>query len=555
MMKDLKLRWKVAGTTCIILALTVIGILWVFAANQREVLKAGLQAKVSSVTNMLCWSLEAAVDAAAITMQTSPIEEVVESAKNDKDLISIRVEDAQGEKLTGFNDAELPDLVPPRVSAPPTIEFRQDRLFVVAAIAKDDSLVGVLRMAYSLDKFNAEEARIWQTGALIGLLAFVLGAALAFLFGHRIARHLGAMTSTFQKMSEGDLSQEPLDLESGDEIGQLASAFNALLSQMRELSEHARAISQGNLNRPLEGKGDLAIAFGDMTHSIIELTAKFTELSELIDTRTADILTTAKQQESGAAQQAATVSEITATMEELAATARQIANNSENVTKAAEQAANMVTDGRQSLSSFVQSMTSIENGNRTINDNILRLNRQVQQIRGVVELINDIADRSDLLALNAALEGTKAGDAGKGFLLVAAEMRRLAENVFQSTAEIKQLIGEVTEATNATVMANESGMRATKDGVERAGEAERAFTLIVQSIENTTNSAKQISLATQQQHTGTDQIVAAMGEVSGVANQWVEGIRHTTNSVSELAAFTAQLKTMVAKYQQDAPDA
>jgi methyl-accepting chemotaxis protein len=194
-------------------------------------------------------------------------------------------------------------------------------------------------------------------------------------------------------------------------------------------------------------------------------------------------------------------------------------------------------------------MASIESGNKTINDNIVQLNRHVQQIRGIIDLINDIADRSDLLALNAALEGTKAGQAGKGFLLVAAEMRRLAENVFSSTAEIKQLIAEVTEATNATVMATESGMKTTREGVDRAGEAEKAFGRIIETIEETTRASKQISLATQQQHTGTEQIVSAMGEVAEVSQKWVEGIRDTTQSVGELSGITSQVKALVAKYR------
>jgi methyl-accepting chemotaxis protein len=287
----------------------------------------------------------------------------------------------------------------------------------------------------------------------------------------------------------------------------------------------------------------------EMTDSFKQITSNFNDLSSKMDRRTSEILSTAKEQEAGAAQQAATVSEVTSTMEELAATARQIAQNAESVTNSAEQAAQAVEDGRESLFAFVQSMNSIETGNRTINDNIVALNRHVQQIRGIIDLINDIADRTDLLALNAALEGTKAGEAGKGFLLVAAEMRRLAENVFSSTAEIKQLIAEVTEATNATVMANESGMRATREGTERAGEAERAFGRIVDTIEETSKAAKQISLATQQQHTGTDQIVAAMGEVSSVAQQGVEGIRSTTQAVGELSATASQLKQLVSKYQ------
>lgn len=541
------IRWKMAAATSLILFLSVAVLLAYFINKQRSSLESGLEAKVTTVANMLSWSLVTFVDAAGVTMDVKPIEEIIESARQDKQLIGIRVEDATGTRLAGFNDDGLAR-IPPQPPENPT-QFGEDMLHVAMEIQKDGTSVGVLRMGYSLDGFHAQQRQLWLTGLVIGVIILFAGILMAFFIGHRISRPIVRMTSTFKRMAEGDLNQEPLSEHARDEIGLLAKAFNALLRQLQELSQLAQAISRGDLSRTIRAQGDLADAFRQMTSSIVEITSSFNDMSSNMDQRTSEILTTAKDQEAGAAQQAATVSEVTSTMEELAATARQISQNAESVTKSAEDAAQAVADGREALFTFVQSMNSIETGNKTINDNIVGLNRHVQQIRGIIDLINDIADRTDLLALNAALEGTKAGEAGKGFLLVAAEMRRLAENVFSSTAEIKQLISEVTEATNATVMANESGMRATREGTERAGEAERAFGRIVETIQETSKAAKQISLATQQQHTGTDQIVSAMGEVSSVAQQGLEGIRSTTQAVSELSATTAQLRQLVSRYR------
>jgi methyl-accepting chemotaxis protein len=502
-----------ALATSLILLLAVAAMLWYFPRHQRQALESGMKTKVTAVAKMISWSLVTEMDAAAVSMDVKPIEEVIASAKQDQDLIAIRVEDANGSRLTGWNDEEINRLEPSAVDKPTQVFFGKDTLGVVESIAKDGKPIGLLRMDYSLASFHEEDRAAWRFGFLFALLIFAVGSLLAALVGYRIVRPLASMTSTIKRMAGGDLSQDPLPVAGHDEIGSLALAFNELLTQMREL------------------------------------TSKFNIMSTTMDERTSQILSTAKQQEAGAAQQAATVSEVTATMEELAATAQQIAKNAEAVTRSADDAANAVEDGRDSLVTFVQSMAGIESGNKTINDNIVQLNRHVQQIRGIIDLINDIADRSDLLALNAALEGTKAGQAGKGFLLVAAEMRRLAENVFSSTAEIKQLIAEVTEATNATVMATESGMKTTREGADRAGEAEKAFGRIIATNEETTRASKQISLATQQQHTGTEQIVLAMGEVAEVSQKWVEGIRDTTRSVGELSGIISQVKALVAKYR------
>ncbi|RLB56260.1 MAG: hypothetical protein DRI34_09400 [Deltaproteobacteria bacterium] len=541
------IRWKMAAGFSLVLFLSVTVLLTYFIGKQRHALKSGLEARVTTVANMLSWSLVILVDAAAVTGDVKPIEEVIESARQDSQLVGIRVENASGTRLAGFDDKALTGT--DTNSHFKTTRFTDDLLLLNMPIRKDDNNIGVLRMGYSLAGLHSEQRQLLLTGLGIGLVTLLAGILLAFAIGHRISRPLVRMTSTFKRMAEGDLNQQPVRESGADEIGFLARAFNELLQQLKDLSQLAQAISQGDLTHTIKTKGDLADAFRRMTASIVEITSSFNQMAARMDSRISEILTTAKEQEAGAAQQAAAVTEVTSTMEELAATARQISQNAESVTSSAEEASRAVTDGREALFAFVKSMNSIETGNKTISDNIVGLNRHVQQIRGIIDIINDIADRSDLLALNAALEGTKAGEAGKGFLLVAAEMRRLSENVFNSTAEIKQLITEVTEATNATVMANESGLRATQEGTERAAEAEQAFGRIVETIEETSRAAKQISLATQQQHTGTDQIVSAMGEVANVSQQWLNGIRSTTQAVSELSTTAAQLRQLVSRYR------
>ena len=132
----------------------------------------------------------------------------------------------------------------------------------------------------------------------------------------------------------------------------------------------------------------------------------------------------------------------------------------------------------------------------------MRLNKRVQQIGKIVEFINGIADKSDLLALNAELEGTKAGDVGRGFSLVAAEMRRLAESVIESTREIERLIEEIRDATNAAVMATEAGVKATDAGSAAVASrcrrsSARSSTLAGQTFD----AVRTISLATHQQQT------------------------------------------------------
>jgi methyl-accepting chemotaxis protein len=159
----------------------------------------------------------------------------------------------------------------------------------------------------------------------------------------------------------------------------------------------------------------------------------------------------------------------------------------------------------------------------------------VQQVGRIIEFIDGIADKSDLLALNAELEGHKAGDVGVGFGLVAAEMRRLAESVMNSTKEIDSLIGDIRDATNAAVMATEAGVKATDVGVKLAMAVTEGLGNIVGYANTSSEAMQAISLATSQQQQGTDQLVAAMAEV----------LRSTSSGLESAHAMRGVEKTLV----------
>jgi methyl-accepting chemotaxis protein len=173
--------------------------------------------------------------------------------------------------------------------------------------------------------------------------------------------------------------------------------------------------------------------------------------------------------------------------------------------------------------------------NQAIADAVVRLNKRVQQIGKVVEFINEIADKSDLLALNAELEGTKAGEPGRGFSLVAAEMRRLAENVLSSTLAIERLIDEIRDATQAAVMATEAGLKTTDRGAALARQ--------------TSHAVRSISLATQQQQTGTDQLAAAMGDILRVTEENAEATQQMVAANTDLSSLARDLKSTVQRFR------
>ncbi len=249
--------------------------------------------------------------------------------------------------------------------------------------------------------------------------------------------------------------------------------------------------------------------------------------------------------EAGAREQTASIAATGATAEELAKSARHIAQGATQVSSLAHDTLDMAKAGDRDAQAFTRAMVDVRLGNQAIADSVVRLNKRVQQVGRIIDFINEIADRSDLLALNAELEGYKAGDVGEGFGLVAAEMRRLAESVMDSTREIGRLLEEIRDATNAAVMATEAGVKATDAGAALAQQVSGKLGAIVEFANTSADAMQAISLATNQQQQGTDQLVAAMAEVLSSTRASAEAAKVVSETEAALVQVAQELADSV----------
>lgn len=264
-----------------------------------------------------------------------------------------------------------------------------------------------------------------------------------------------------------------------------------------------------------------------------------------------EVLAASTQHESSSTEQAAAIHETTATMEELKHASAQIAENAGAVARVAEETLNSARSGRGAIAEFIQAMQQIRADGLAVSESITKLLRRVERIGTVVEVIDEIADRSDLLALNAALEGSRAGEAGKGFSIVAAEMRRLAENVLDSTKEIKNLITEIREATAAAASAADASRTATEAGERLGSVAASAVEGILSGVQETSDAARVINLATQQQRTATEQVVASMAEIEDVTRQTTQASKQATSAAAELTQLAGRLSELIKRFKAD----
>jgi methyl-accepting chemotaxis protein len=344
---------------------------------------------------------------------------------------------------------------------------------------------------------------------VLGGFILVLGLAGATLWGAAIGQPMRSLAAQAERIAAGDLSASPVAVAE-DELWAVSAAISSL---------HA----------------DLARLLSDMQR------AGFS-----VSTAAEQMLSHAESSRSGAASQALSAHQTSSATEEMARVAEQIAEKAGSVAETAAQTLGAARSGQDSSRVFNDAINSLARDNLAVADAVVRLKKGMNQIGRIVEFINGIADKSDLLAVNAELEGTKAGRVGRGFSLVAAEMRRLSENVIHSTQEISRLIQEIRDATNAAVMATEAGLKATDAGAQSADRVLEALRQILGQATRTSEAVRSISLATQQQQSGTTQLADAMADILRVTEQSAEATRQMNSATTDLSSLAREL-TVVAE--------
>jgi len=382
---------------------------------------------------------------------------------------------------------------------------------------------------------------------------------------------LGPIMDVLRSALERDLSARVDPSKLSGPAAEVGMALNMLLTRLID-SERRKAATAQEIDQALDSLlqlvrtgdlskwntqtedpqlGPLLEGFGKVIETLRTFVREINEAALRLSSSANQVLAASTQHETSSTEQAAAIHETTATMEELKHASAQIAENAGAVARVAEETLGAARAGRGAIGEFIQAMQQIRNDGVAVADSIAKLSKRVERIGTVVEVIDEIADRSDLLALNAALEGSRAGEAGKGFSIVAAEMRRLAENVLDSTKEIKNLITEIREATAAAASAADASKVATESGEKLGSVAAQAVEGILAGVQETSDAARVINLATQQQRTATEQVVASMAEIEDVTRQTTQASKQATGAAAELTQLAARLAELIKRFKAD----
>jgi methyl-accepting chemotaxis protein len=296
-----------------------------------------------------------------------------------------------------------------------------------------------------------------------------------------------------------------------------------------------------DLTNALEDSNRQSSELLERTEQLMEKNIQQVELGSELSAAAAELQTTSQQQASGATEQASAVSEVSTTVEELGTTARQIAQAADHVAQAAQQTLEHLSNGQTAVDESIQAMERIRERMQDISARVLGLGERSQQIGEIIDLIDDISDETHLLALNAAIEAAGAGEHGRRFSVVAAEVKNLANRTLAAAKEVKGVIAEIRQATNAAVLAAEEGGKQVEAGAELSYGAGQVMDTILMMAERTAQSASEIGMATAQQQSASEQVVEAMREIAEVARQSAAGARQMAESSAMLTAIADRL--------------
>jgi methyl-accepting chemotaxis protein len=524
----LSLRTKILLITGLTGGLVATLLSVVFTVQMRDALRNELASRARVVSIQLASTLAAATAARSqVTLQQAAdatlrdVAEVAyvvlrdsqgeilavasEKAYADADKVAASLEAKAVEReLTVGNRQVL------ETSAPILFGSAEDPRQPVAADAR--SRVGTVQVGIRMDTLSSSVREGVMRAALIGLAALVLCLIAAAMLSRLVTVPLERLTGVAAGIAAGNLRQQ-IDIRSTDEIGELAQSF------------------------------------GKMAQTVTHLVADLRTAAADIEREASSALTTSSQQSAMAHEQASAISETSTTVAEIAQTAKQATSYADSVISGTQRSEALSTEGQKVVAESVAGMEKLGEQVRAIAVAITELNERTLQIGDIITTVRDVAEQSNLLALNASIEAAKAGDHGRGFAVVAMEMRALAEQSKVAANQVRALLGEVQKGTKAAVAATDEGSRRAQAAMALAQSAGSAILGLAEVIKESSAAARQIAGNTRQQTIGVEQIATAMSELSVAMADSVNGTRQIEQVAGNLSNLSKKFSELVGRYQ------
>jgi len=361
--------------------------------------------------------------------------------------------------------------------------------------------------------YGMRSAKIMENLVIYGLIAAILlTLAINYLLASRITRRLIDAATFSEAIGKGDLSRA-LEVYTEDEVGRLGNALNAMVGNLKE-----------QISRVLEGV-------------------------DVLRTAATEIVATVAEVNTSTAQTSASLSEVTTTVEEVKHSAGLASDKARDVAQSSQEAVKVAESGKRFTESTIQKMNLIRNQMDSIGETVVKLSEHSQEIGAIIGTVQDIADQSNLLAVNASIEAARAGEYGKGFAVVAQEIKSLADQSKQATEQVRGILEDTQRWVSAVVMATEQGVKAVKSGVEESVQSGEAIERLSGSVVSSSHAASVIQASSEQQFAGIGQVASAMVSIEQAMRQIQDSTGQLRAASTRLGDLGEELKNSVQHYK------
>ncbi|WP_286181002.1 methyl-accepting chemotaxis protein [Bacillus sp. ISL-37] len=401
---------------------------------------------------------------------------------------------------------------------------------------------------YQQDALNATSetlsGEVQKVALLIILLsaaAFIIGTAIATYISRIISKPVQLVSYAAKQMADGNLAIEKINVKNNDEIGQLAADFNEMATNLRNLIYQVSSTSE-----QVAASAEEMMASADQTNSA-----------------TNQVATAIQEVAGGAELQSKNTEESARAVEEMSEGIQRVAVTTSTVAESAADTTKQAMLGHESLEKVIEKMKTINHTTSETNAVIKDLDRKSAEIGKIIEVITGIADQTNLLALNAAIEAARAGEHGKGFAVVADEVRKLAELSRQSASQISGLIEVIQKETHQVVEMMNKGTAEISEGTLLVEDTGKTFDEILKSIENVSSEIQEVSAISEEMSASVMQVNASIDEVTKIARgsvastaeiasateEQLASMEEVASSSASLARLAENLREMVAKFK------
>ena len=545
--KDLSIRWKMTLVIMLTSAFTLSLATVAFLINDRSSFQAKLIKDVSLIADIMADNSATAVafdDAESAA-------EVLQAANRNVHVVWSMVTLPDGSEFARFVRAGATAPSAAAIAGLDNVVLDGGYLTVGKPIVSDDKTIGTVWIRSDLTEIQERMSWFLSMSGIVVIGASLIGLIVGFFFQRLLSDPIKELEAGAEQLALGNLDFH-ITYRSKDEIGVLADSIRQLMAYISELADHAGRIASKDLTvvvRPKSEADVLGTAFANMIDNLSQMIRQLNENANHLLEASNSIASSSEQMSHGATNQSEQISQVSTAVEQMSATIIESSRNAGDAANASQGASETATNGGSIVEETILGMQRIVDVVRSSADSIGKLASSADEIGEIIGVIDEIADQTNLLALNAAIEAARAGEQGRGFAVVADEVRKLAERTGKATSEIADKIRAIQSETRDAVGAMESGIQEVDEGRKLADQAGDSLREIVNMSQSVTNMVQAIAIAADEQSRGAEDISKSVERISAVTKETAEGAGLSASAASELNRQAEGLKELVGQFR------